>query len=379
MSFLAAYFSTLRDIATDRSGALMLILSILLYSVFYPVAYSHQVTRHVPLAVVDLDHSVLSRRLVLAAMATQGVDVVRHTTSQAEGRVLLEQGEVDALLWIAPGFERDVLQGKAGEAALYGNGAYLIRTRATLTALAGALNKTAVDAVMLKLPAQGVPARAPVQLVVHPLYNSWEGYGSAIVPGVMVLVVQQTLLLGIGLMMATWHKRYGRRMGPKYFFARTAAFFTIGCGGLFYFCGMAFWQQDYPRGGNLGGLILAGPVFVLAVVMAGMFLGSFFTRREQPGQLLLATSLPIFFLTGLSWPQTVVAPWLVGLAKAFPVTSGIHLVIKLVQMDATLAEASAELYNLFLLVVLFSLMAWWRLCGFSLRLHQARGVKQDVH
>lgn len=370
MSFVAAYFSTLHDIATDRSGALMLILSILLYSVFYPVAYSHQVTQYVPLAIADLDNSVLSRRLVMAAMATQGIDVVNEVGSQTEGRRLLEQGDVDALLWIGPGFERDVLQGKAGNAALYGNGAYLIRTRAALTALAGALNKIAVDAVMLKLPAQGVPARTPVQLVVHPLYNTQEGYGSAIVPGVMVLVVQQTLLLGMGLMMATWRKRYGRYMGPKWFFARTAAFFTIGCGGLFYFCGMVFWQQDYPRGGNLIGILLAGPFFVLAVVMAGMFLGSFFIRREQPGQLLLATSLPIFFLTGLSWPQSVVAPWLVGLAKVFPVTSGIHLVIKLVQMNATLAEAAAELYNLILLMILFALMAWWRLCGFSLRQHK---------
>lgn len=362
MSFCAAYFSTLRDIATDRSGALMLILSILIYSLFYPVAYSHQVTLHVPVAVADLDNSVLSRKLVQAASAVQGVTVSAHVGSMDEGRQLLERGDVDALLWIGPGFERDVLRGKAGDAALFGNGAYLVRTRAALSALAGALNKTAVEAVHLMLPAMGVPARVPVQLVVHPLYNTQEGYGSAIVPGVMVLVVHQTLLLGIGLMMATWRARCGAGMSVKWFLARALAFFTIGCGGLFYFCGMAFWQQDYPRGGNLTGLLLAGPVFVLAVVMAGMFMGSFFTRREQPGQLLLATSLPIFFLTGLSWPQTQVASWLVGLAKVFPATSGIHIVVKLVQMDASLSEAAAELTNLAILAAVFAVLAWWRLC-----------------
>lgn len=362
VSLPAACISALRDVVTDRSGVLMLVMSILIYSLFYPVAYQSEVARHVPLVVADLDHSVLSRKLVQAAAATDGIDIVAFAASQAEGQRMVARGGADALLWIAPGFERDVLRGQAGEAALFGNGAYLIRTRAALTALAGALNKTAVDAVHMMMPSAGVPARVPTELRVHPLYNTKEGYGSAVVPGVFVLVVHQTLLLGIGLMMATWRARYGRKMSPVVFFGRFCAFMIIGCGGLFYFCGMASWLQDYPRGGNLSGLLLAAPLFVAAVVSTGMFLGSFFTRRAQPGQLLLATSLPFLFLSGLSWPQTGVAPWLIGLSKAIPVTSGIHMVIKLVQMDATLAETAAELWNLALLALLFFLLAAWRLC-----------------
>lgn len=362
MTFLRLYFATLRDVATDRSGVLMLMLSILIYSVFYPAAYNHQVTLRVPLAVVDQDNSSLSRKLTMAAAATQGVDLTAHAGSMTQGRHLMETGDVDALLWIGPGFERAALRGEQGDIALFGNGAYLVRTRAAMAALGGAVTKTARDAVREMVSAEGVPAPVPVQLTMRPLYNVQEGYGSALVPGVMVLVVHQTLLLGIGLMMATWRAHLGRQMSVTMFFARAAAFATIGICGLLYFCGMAFWQQDYPRGGNLAGLLLAAPIYAVAVVMLGMFLGSFFVRREQPGQLLLATSLPFFFLSGLTWPQTVVPPAVVWIAKAIPATPATHLIVKLTHMDASLSEAAPELTSLAILAAVFGVAAWMRLC-----------------
>jgi ABC-2 type transport system permease protein len=52
---------------------------------------------------------------------------------------------------------------------------------------------------------------------------------------------------------------------------------------------------------------------------------------------------------------------LVWLAQLLPTTSGINLMVRLNQMDASLAEVSHELITLAVLLVLYSALALWRL------------------
>lgn len=367
MNFLSAYFGVLRAVALDRSAAMVLILSILLYSAFYPSAYTAQVSENVPLAVVDLDNSGLSRDLILAASSTQGVRLIARTPSLAEAEALMKAGKVDAILWIAPGLYRDTVKGGRGDVAIFANGAYLVRTRAALEALAGAVRAGMGKAVRRNLAAQGLPASMPAELIVRPLFNTREGYGSALVPGVMMLIVQQTLLLGIGLMLATWRGRSKSRATTAAFFGGASAFATIGFCSLFYFCGMSLWVQDYPRGGNLAGLLVAGPLYVLAIVALGLSMGSFYTRRAQAGQFLLGTSLPFLFLSCLTWPWNAAPKMILWLAKLIPTTAGIQSVVKLTQMGATLDEIAPELANLALLVLVYGFAAWLRLCAHGRR------------
>jgi ABC-2 type transport system permease protein len=362
MTFLRAYFGTLCAIPRDKPASMMLFLSILLYSFFYPAAYMHQVAVKVPLAIVDLDNTHLSRKLAMAAAASQGVTVASRPNSLEEAKRRLQYGEVEAVLWIAPGFERDTLKGRRGDAAILTNGGYLIRTRSALTALSGALGEIVRDAVMMNLAGAGVPAALPVDLIVHPLFNTREGYGSAVVPGVMTLIVQQTLMLGIGLLLATWRGTSRRKTAPSAFFGMAAAFFTIGMCSLMYFCGFTFWVQDYPRGGDLAALFVVGPLFVAAVVGLGLLLGSCYSRREQSGQFLLGTSLPFFFLSCITWPTSAAPPALLWLAKLIPTTAGMQAVVKLTQMGATLHDVEAELINLAVLALAFGIFAWVRLC-----------------
>ncbi len=50
---------------------------------------------------------------------------------------------------------------------------------------------------------QALAARDPLPVVDRPLYNPAEGYASYIVPSILVLILQQTLLIGIGLLGGT--------------------------------------------------------------------------------------------------------------------------------------------------------------------------------
>jgi ABC-2 type transport system permease protein len=363
MIFLRSYFATFGEIAHDRPATLILLLSIVLYSAFYPTAYMHQVTVRVPLAICDLDNSYLSRKLQMAAAATQGVEVTAHPGSMAEAKMLLESERVEAVLWIAPGFERDTLRGAQGQAAILANGAYLIRTRAALTALSGALGDTVRTSVKMNLAGQGVPPALPAELIVRPMFNTREGYGSAIVPAGVALIGQQPLVLGIGLLLATWRGASRRKAQGAAFFGSASAFFTIGMCSLLYFCGFTFWVQDYPHNGNTPALFVMGPLFVASVVAMGLFLGSFYTRREQSGQFLLGTSLPFFFLSCVTWPISAVPPALLWFAKLFPAPIAMQAVVKLTQMGATLGEIEPELVDFAVLALVYGIAAWVRLCA----------------
>jgi len=83
--------------------------------------------------------------------------------------------------------------------------------------------------------------------------------------------------------------------------------------------------------------------------------------RERAFQYIIATSIPLFFLANLSWPSVMTPQPLVWLAQLLPTTSGINLMVRLNQMDASLAEVSHELITLTVLLLLYGSLATWRL------------------
>lgn len=124
-----------------------------------------------------------------------------------------------------------------------------------------------------------------------------------------------------------------------------------------------FWFQDYPRAGNPIGLLLAGALFIAAVVGLALFFGSFFRTRERAFQLVTVTvtSLPmLFFLSNLSWPMEATPRLLVRIAQLPPSAQGINAMVKLSQVGARLPEASADLANLAILALLYGALAMWR-------------------
>src|SRR5262249_51820536 len=131
------------------------------------------------------------------------------------------------------------------------------------------------------------PAPPAVRLVKRPLFNTHEAYGSTIVPAVAVLIVHQTLILGIGVLIGTRRER-GDPMSAtsRQLLGIAVGFGAVGLASLLYYSGFVFWLQDYPRGGNLGGLLVAGPTFVAATVALALWLGSFFPKRETALQVV---------------------------------------------------------------------------------------------
>jgi ABC-2 type transport system permease protein len=354
-----AFLATFRAILTDSTALMLLIGSAILYSFFYPSAYSGEVPTRIPIAVVDMDHSGTSRSLAGKLAASQQAEVVARPASPADALRWIEDRRASVIIVIPEGFERHILRGEQGTVALYGNGAYLLRSSTALTGIGGALGDLGREAATDQAMALGAPAPPALGMVQRPLFNTREGYGSAIFPGVTFVIIHQTLLMGLTMLAATMHERQGPlAFSPRGLLGIALAFFVIGCANVAYFTGFVFWFQDMPRAaGSLGALAVAGGLFVAATVAGALALASFFKVRERPIQLWIITSVPIYFLAGLSWPAEAMPDWLALLTRLLPTTPGIHLMVGINQMGASLAEQKAELVNLAALILLYGAVA----------------------
>jgi len=357
-----AFLATFRMILADSTALMLLIASAILYSFFYPSAYSGEVPTRIPIVVVDMDHSGASRSLITKLSALQQAETVARLPSPQEALRWLDDRRASAIVVIPEGFERHVLRGEQGTVALYGNGAYLLRSSTALAGIGAAMGALGREAATDQAMALGAPALPPLAMIPRPLFNTREGYGSAVFPGVTFIIVHQTLLMGLALLAGTMRESQGPlAFSPGGLLGIALAFFVIGCGNVAYYTGFVFWFQDMPRAaGSIGALLVATALFVAATVAAALALASFVKTRERPIQLWIITSVPIYFLAGLSWPVEATPGWLAMVARSLPTTPGIHLMVGINQMGASLAEQKAELFNLAALILLYGAIAVFR-------------------
>ncbi|ATQ43582.1 ABC transporter permease [Caulobacter mirabilis] len=363
-AFAEAFRETWRRIFQHRAAFSILILAVVAYGFYYPMAYRHQTATQLPLAVVDLDHSGLSRRLTQDIASTEGVFLAHVGGDFAEARQLLQDRRVDAILLIPSHLERGVLTGAPPTGlAIYVNGAYIVRASTIGGVLSAVITGSIEEALHTPAKALGLQTLAPVKIVERPMFNTRQGYGSYVVPGVAMLIVHQTLLLGVVMLAA------GRRSDPRGpvrtagFLGVLAAFSLLGLASTLFYVGFVFWFQDYPRGGDFIGMLAATALYVPTVVLLAMFLGSFFDRPERSAQVLASTSVLLFFLSGMSWPLASMPAPLQALAWCLPSTPGIQAMVKLNQMGARPGEVAPELTILAIQMIVYGLLAAWRWLG----------------
>jgi ABC-2 type transport system permease protein len=356
--FANAFRTTLHAVFSDRAARSTLIGAAILYSLFYPAPYRRGSAIGLPVVAADLDRSPMSRSLVRRLLAVRAIRLTEGVTSVREAQARVTAGVADAAVVILPDFERQILRGGQGHIALFGTGASLGRGGPALTGIADAITSFGREAVVAQSRLAGPPAPPPMQLVRRPLFNTREAYGGAVVPAVAVLIVHQTLILGVAMLAGTRRERKERMARSSgELLGVAAAFGAIGMVNLLYYSGFVFWLQDYPRGGNFGALVAAGVLFIAATVALALFLGTFFSTRERALQVIAFTSVTLFFLANISWPAPASPAVLTWMAKLLPSTPGIGGLVKASQAGASPREIFPELVNLALLALLYGALA----------------------
>lgn len=341
-----AWVDTLKTIAADKGVLLLIAIAPVIYGFFYPWPYSEQAVTRVPVAVVDYDHSNLSRQITRFAQASPRLEVRMVIGDERQARQALWHGEIEGYAILPRNLKRDVLRGNAAVVTVEANGSYALLNKAVLSGFAEAVGTVSAGVEIRKLQVSGQSAqqaqasRNPVNTQMVALFNPTEGYGSYVVPAVALLIIQQTLLMGVGMLVGLWVETGKHRADAATWLGRILGFSTAGyLSGLLYF-GWIFWAQDFPRGANTGGALLLLAFYIPAICTLGALLGVWFGNRERALQVLLFTALPMAFVSGFSWPAEALPALLQALRWLFPSTAGIQASLRLNQMGAPVTDVA---------------------------------------
>lgn len=361
------FLVTWQAVLHDRGALLLFFAAGIIYSFFYPLPYEAEQVERTPVALVDEDGSALSRQLGRYLMASQELSV-RKFSDQAHARIELQTGSVQGIVVLPRGLYRQVVRQQPAVVTVLGNGAYLLAAQHVLGAVAVVTGTVSAGLEIRQreqagaTPVQAMAGRSPFVLTLVPLFNPQEGYASYIVPAVSFLIIQQTLLLGIGLLAGTWREQglpWQASTGFATYVGVWLAFASISLLMQAYYLGFVFWWQDFPRHGAFWPLLLFSPLFALTTSALGLLVGAALSEREQALQLLLFIALPALFLVGVSWPVEAFPEPLRALSWLLPSTPGIWGFMKLVPMGATLAEVGGHCLHLLVLLLLYFGAGWW--------------------
>jgi ABC-2 type transport system permease protein len=358
-----------RTILADRGALMILVLGALGYAFFYPIPYLNQVVRSVPVVVVDPDGTALSRRLTRMVDATEAVRVDAVVTTPAEAERRVRRGEAHGVLSIPAGFERDVLRGEPVVVGAFGDASYFLLYSQVASTLARSVGTLSAGVEVRRMEATGVPRSTalqrwrPLPLVLRPLYNPVGGYGTYVVPAVLVIVLQQTLLIGIGLLAGTARERgvnEGRLLGAsrlELVLGKAGVYVALYLGHALLYLTMVYRVFGFPRQAHPVVALLFLVPFLLAVTFLGLAVSAWFRERESAIQVLLFTSLPAVFISGFSWPPEAMPRWVRGLALLLPSTTSISGFLRLNQMGAGFAQVRGAWLTLWALAAVYLVLA----------------------
>ncbi len=94
--------------------------------------------------------------------------------------------------------------------------------------------------------------------------------------------------------------------------------------------------------GHLPQLFALAAIFLLATSFMGQAVGAWFTRPENATILLLATSLPQFFMAGFAWPREAIPEVAAGVRPALPADTAIDGLVRINQLGATIWEVAHD-------------------------------------
>ncbi|MFC6205245.1 ABC transporter permease [Psychrobacter urativorans] len=350
-TFWASFLQTFKDVFKDSGVVLMLLIAPVIYGFFYPWPYSSEVVNHVPVGIIDNDNSQLSRTIIRYANASPQLDTQGFINEQ-QAKEAIWSNDIAGYMIIPSGLERQVLSGKAASVSVLGNGGYFILNKNVQLGFLKAVSTVSAGIEVKKNVAQGAylataasnTQAVPLQII--PLYNQTEGYGAYVVPAVAILILQQTLLMATAMLIGTWYEQRRHATSVRGWLGRIMALsmlsFVVGC---FYY-GWAFELHHYPRGQNILGSLLFLTIFCPTVATLGCVLGLWFRQRERSLQILVFSSLPIFFVSGYPWPANQLPEVLQIIRWLVPTTPGVNMSVQMNQMGASVAQVATGFYAL---------------------------------
>ncbi len=361
------WWQEMRNSVRDEGMLIFFILVPLAYPLIYSWIYNNEVVHEVPVAVVDDSRSALSRDFIRRCDASPDVRVLYHAADMEEAKALIGKQEVSGIYYIPSDFSTRLNSMRQTAVSVYCDMSLMLTYKAVYqAALMASQEMNAGIQIALSgnyTDREDEVTTKPLDYEEVPIFNPTGGYGNFILPGVLMLILQQTLVLGVGLAAGTAREtnRF-RELIPVSKHYRGLFRIVMGkamCYVMIYSVVAAWLTMVVPR--IFGFVCLAGPAellgvlvpYVLACVFFSMTVSCLIRYRENVMLLVVFFSVPLLFLSGVSWPQSNIGWFWQSLSWVFPSTFGVRAFVRTNSMGATLADVAVEYRMLWVQVVAY--------------------------
>jgi len=363
----------LKTIFSDSGAMLILFFAVFSYPLVYSIAYKNNVVRDIPVTIVDLDKTSVSRQMTRMFGATKELSVSQEVGSLQEAKQLFWDGNSKGIILIPEGFEKNLSRGFQTSVSVYCDASYFLIYKETLGGVIQAAGTLSAGVEIKRLLASGsseeqaLQQRDPMPAKFFSLYNPAGSYGSSIMPGMILIILQQTLLIGIGMIGGAGKERRNNQEIKPGVRVRQGMFSVVFGKGLAYFLiyipNIAFtlvylskWF-GFPDKGSFSEVCILLVPYLFSVIFLGLMISMLFRRREHSIMALVFFSPIVLFLSGLSWPTTAIPPLLRQLAQIFPSTTMIPAYLRVRTMGVPIRDVKSELLFLVGQMIVYFLIA----------------------
>lgn len=352
---------------TDVGAVLFFIMLPLAYPLVYTLIYNPEVAREIPVAVVDDCRSVQSREFVRMTNATEAIHIIGYASDMAEARRWKDAKDCYGILYIPADYSRSLGRGEQATITFYSDMSLLLRYRAMLMSMTNLQLAAGANIRTETLSSLGLSGTSmsgsPVENVSFMLGDTEQGFASFVIPGIIILILQQSMLLGITLLGGTSNERRLRNGGydPLAVKASPSAS-VIGrmlCYVLIYMPMTIYVLHFVPVffslphvGSPLQYLPFVFPMLIATAFM-GMTLEIIVKEREMSFMVVVFTSVVFLFLSGLTWPRYAMNWLWKGIGDLIPATWGMEGFIRINSNNATLYDNSHCYLMMWVLAVLY--------------------------
>ena len=323
-----------RELRIWRNRPIYLIGSVVTLAfctVFYLSFLKEGVPSDVPIGVVDLDNSTLTRNFINQLDATQLGKVIEYGSFK-EAREDMQKGRITSVCVLPEGMYADVQAQRQPEFTFYVNGLYFLGGSLAYKDILQMINLTSGAVQRQVLRMKGVNEHAiagrlrPVDVDIHMIGNPTMNYGSYLanmmLPGVLEMIIVIITIYSFGTELKYGTSRHLlKTSGHSFLTAATGkliVYTLLFCALGFSLISILYRWMGFRFEGNIGWMFLDMFLLIVSSEALGLFILGCVPVLRFALSIGALICVMAFSMTGFTLPVEAMPAWIQGIAEIFP-------------------------------------------------------------
>jgi ABC-2 type transport system permease protein len=379
----------------DSTLRSVFLLAPIIYALLFGFVYQKGKVEHLPILVVDLDNTPLSNQLIDMLGENEKLQVVSVRKENVGTSKAMRQLDAVVAVVIPERFEASVLQKRYPELNTYINTTNLLTANMASQGVQTTLGTFSAGINMQGLKKKGMSSEQaamqyePFKVNYIRLYNETGNYFTYMWPGVLAVVLQQVLLLGLAVSFA---REYENKTLETEFLGRSgSAFSAILIKVLPFWILSVFILAIYyafhhifraPIPSPLLNYAVTTGLFIMATSFLGVFISALLPSALKATQVLMLLATPAFIIGGYSWPLEAMPIGVQWLSSILPLTPFLNAHKVMLFQHGSLGDVLPSIIHMGVLVGVYGLLAlitvWIKIYQMKKKIRLAQQTKDSA-